>query len=314
MIPHIRMISMAAVLTISVRAAMGAEAAAGSPASQAASSQEVQLTPEGAFVWTEVDRISFDGSRTVALLMGSRFGPLGVAKDTNQVVRVNLARPAGDPQIRLVFLDEKQRRHPAESRGWASSRGISLATFESPKGCPGQSVRVILVEERSPATDSATLSRLSPLPPVLLGKPYLFALSDSRGRKIDSNSLAGRVVVLDLYTTWCTPHTGQLPRLKRLHEQYHDKGLEIVGIDMADPPEDVAEFTAKHSIPWPQVVLTEEQAQAVQAVTETSSLPRYLAVDRQGRLHNETTADELEHTVRQLLVAGSPAAATQPSE
>jgi thiol-disulfide isomerase/thioredoxin len=54
----------------------------------------------------------------------------------------------------------------------------------------------------------------------------------------------GKVLLVNAWATWCGPCRYEIPELKRLHEEYGDDGLEIVGVsvDMAGAESAVREF------------------------------------------------------------------------
>ncbi len=54
-----------------------------------------------------------------------------------------------------------------------------------------------------------------------------FALN---GKKARLEDLKGKVVLIDFWAVWCSPCRVALPYLNRLHETYHKKGLEVVGL------------------------------------------------------------------------------------
>ena len=70
-------------------------------------------------------------------------------------------------------------------------------------------------------------------------------------------SLKGKVVVIDFWATWCGPCIGELPRMKQLYAEYHDKGVEFIGVSL-DAPKDqggldkLKNFVAENTVEWPQ--------------------------------------------------------------
>ena len=51
----------------------------------------------------------------------------------------------------------------------------------------------------------------------------------------DSVSLAkqrGKVVLLNIWATWCHPCRDEIPELRAIHAKYRDRGLELVGVSI----------------------------------------------------------------------------------
>ena len=65
------------------------------------------------------------------------------------------------------------------------------------------------------------------------------------GAALSPAELRGRVVVLDFWATWCGPCKAELPHLRKLHEKFGGRGLDLVGISL-DDDEDMSreEFVA----------------------------------------------------------------------
>jgi peroxiredoxin len=58
------------------------------------------------------------------------------------------------------------------------------------------------------------------------------ALKDLAGRTIDPSTLAGKVVLIDFWASWCAPCKQELPALEKLHKKYKDKGLVVIGVSV----------------------------------------------------------------------------------
>lgn len=127
--------------------------------------------------------------------------------------------------------------------------------------------------------------------------------TDIEGRPFSLEALRGKVVVVNLFATWCPPCRAETPALVELYETHHDDGLRAVMISAELSP-DVRKFAEYYDVPFPVVA----GAEAVFNRLSVRSIPQTYLVDRGGnvRLH-VVGADvkRIEQGVRQLL-AESP--------
>lgn len=59
-----------------------------------------------------------------------------------------------------------------------------------------------------------------------------FTLHDVNGNAITMSSVKGKIKILDFWASWCGPCRLNNPALKKLYEEFHSKGLEIIGISL----------------------------------------------------------------------------------
>lgn len=76
------------------------------------------------------------------------------------------------------------------------------------------------------------------LVPVASGRtaPDL-TVSDLEGRPVALSEFRGRVMLLNVWATWCPPCVWEMPAMERLYRELGDEGLEVVAVsvDVASP-------------------------------------------------------------------------------
>jgi thiol-disulfide isomerase/thioredoxin len=65
--------------------------------------------------------------------------------------------------------------------------------------------------------------------------------------RIKPADLAGKVVYVDFFASWCGPCKVSFPWLKAMQEQYADKGLVILAVNVDKDRADALHFTARFS-------------------------------------------------------------------
>jgi thiol-disulfide isomerase/thioredoxin len=106
-----------------------------------------------------------------------------------------------------------------------------------------------------------------------------FEARDLSGRIVGGEMLAGRVVVVEFWATWCPPCRSTLGWLGRLRERYGDR-LAVVAVAVESPAPDVREFARTLDSSFHVVEGTEE---LVSPFGSLSTVPRMFVFDRRGR-------------------------------
>ncbi len=115
-----------------------------------------------------------------------------------------------------------------------------------------------------------------------VGEPFPdFPLASLDGESVSPASLQGRVVLFNLWATWCLPCIEEMPELVALQERYGDQGLVVVGlsVDDAEATLKVRAFVTERKIPFD--VWLDPEMEFYRAL-RLRGLPASFVVDRRG--------------------------------
>jgi thiol-disulfide isomerase/thioredoxin len=118
----------------------------------------------------------------------------------------------------------------------------------------------------------------------------------------------GKVILINLWATWCGPCIGEMPHLVEMQEKYKDKGFEIIGLDTDDEKkEDIDAFVAKqkltYQIGWADGNLMGEFVK----ITRLQGIPQSLLINRDGQLTgvftggSGSTVNKMKETVDKIV-------------
>ena len=117
--------------------------------------------------------------------------------------------------------------------------------------------------------------------------------------------VAGKVVVLDVFTVDCFNCRNVVPALRRLYSEDRGKGLEIIGIHSPETPVEkqrgyVTENLREQGIRWPVAV---DNNFALWNAYGVDAWPTQLFFDRHGRLRKVIVGDSQDDLVRTTVEA-----------
>jgi thiol-disulfide isomerase/thioredoxin len=127
-------------------------------------------------------------------------------------------------------------------------------------------------------------------------------------------ALRGRVVVVDVWATWCAPCLERFPRMVALDRRWRDRGVSFVSLSV-DNREDrqavdeARRFLVRVGAAFPNYLLDENVLRGLEML-DLSGIPAVLVYDREGRLRHKLTGDnpnrqftdrDVEEAVKALL-------------
>lgn len=130
------------------------------------------------------------------------------------------------------------------------------------------------------------------------------AIAQTEVKKIDDTTFTfddkkGKVVLVNLWATWCGPCRAEMPHLVEFQNTYGEQGFEVIGLDIdPEPVEMIKEFAEEmklnYQLGWAEKDLTME----FYRISQANAIPQSFLIDRGGHL-------------RGVFVGGSPKVISQ---
>ena len=111
--------------------------------------------------------------------------------------------------------------------------------------------------------------------------PLFIPIENIQGGTFKLNDLKGRVVVLDLFATWCGPCKLQMEELRDLRQNFPTSQVEIIsiGVDLSESISLLQDFKTDENAEWPFAASN----QAFNAAFPASSIPTLYILDQSGK-------------------------------
>ncbi|MEP6779493.1 MAG: TlpA disulfide reductase family protein [Gemmatimonadaceae bacterium] len=110
----------------------------------------------------------------------------------------------------------------------------------------------------------------------------VFAVHTLDGIVLSQDSLRGRVVLINVWATWCLPCRAEMPLMESSWQQHRNDGLVILGasVDRGDP-RDVQTFVSSRNITYPIAIV---DAEFVSAIGGVLGYPTSILIGRDGTM------------------------------
>jgi thiol-disulfide isomerase/thioredoxin len=117
-------------------------------------------------------------------------------------------------------------------------------------------------------------------PAGLAGRPVpVLNLTDDDGRPVTLDGLRGKVVVVNLWASWCPPCRAEMPDLQRYADDEGARGVAVIGINQGESPERASAFARSLRISFPIWIDRDQQYGRAFAAL---GLPTTVVVGRDG--------------------------------
>ena len=129
----------------------------------------------------------------------------------------------------------------------------------------------------TPVNANASAPALTDLPTEIWVAP----LKDAKGASFKLADFFGKVLVVNLWATWCGPCRREIPELVNLHKEYHSIGVEMIGLSTENPDASaekvrqfIQDFQIDYRIGWAPVEVGVPLMQGHQAIPQIFVISR----------------------------------------
>lgn len=167
------------------------------------------------------------------------------------------------------------------------------------------------VNSKSPASGTRPTARvnsgLAALPREVLDAENRAA---SGAAPIKLADYSGKVLLINLWATWCNPCRIETPELVKLHKEFQSRGVEMVALSTEDPDasaQSVIDFVREYDVDYQVGWATREVA--ITLMQGRTSIPQSFIIARDGRIikrfigfNPSTTPPQLKQALEEALV------------
>lgn len=183
------------------------------------------------------------------------------------------------------------------SLGLLAAFGVSSCNSNDPPSAPK-----VAINANRPAARTA----LTTLPRPILDAENKAA---SGAAPIKLANYSGKVVLVNLWATWCGPCRMETPELVKLHKEFQSRGVEMIGLSTEDPEasaQSVFEFVKEYKVDYQIGWATREVAQTL--MQGRTSIPQSFVIARDGRIvkrfigfRPDTTPEQIKQALEEAL-------------
>lgn len=138
-----------------------------------------------------------------------------------------------------------------------------------------------------------------------------FTFQNVKGKKVSLSKYKGKVLVLDFWASWCGPCRAEIPKMKKIYEEYKSKGVEFLSVSIDAKKEAWDKARNEEKMAWPQGWTT-DAGKSVMNTYQFGGIPFILVLDKDGNIYRKNVRGDETRAALDDVLSGKKA--VQPKQ
>jgi thiol-disulfide isomerase/thioredoxin len=130
-----------------------------------------------------------------------------------------------------------------------------------------------------------------------------FKLTAFDGQQVSRDSLAGKVVLIDFWATWCAPCREAIPKIADLVQKFSNTPFVVISVDLDKDKDDWLLFVHRNRMTWLQYSDSDFNGPMARAFG-VNAIPATFIIDADGILEDQRVGDtDIEAKLKKLIAS-----------
>lgn len=169
-----------------------------------------------------------------------------------------------------------------QNQDWDYEQGdfesIYLLADDTLKANPFVKMQILETERRKKEKEQRNL---------LEGKSFSdFVMTDILGNSVKISDYIGKskILLLDVWASWCAPCRADMPHLKDIYKDYADKGFSVLGISIDHSEKSWKKAICDLDLPWHLALLPQKELSSFKKKYAIGGIPHLILIDQNGKI------------------------------